>query len=430
MAEEATRALPSPVAVGAVPRASSITPRAVVTTGGADALTFRDLGIAYKEMGLHDAAVAEFAKLVDNQEHEVFALTMMGECYEARGAPAEALLHYKKALNRPSVSDEEATQLYYQLGRVFHTLGDESEALYFFEKVARRVPGFADVSQRVASLRSKGVAPMRSRGAGPGGRRTIRSGRPAPSLMTASHDLAPMIDRAAEYFRGLQDRIVEGLEQLDGKRFRSDEWDRPGGGGGRSRVLADGNVFEKAGVNFSDVHGQFRPEMAASLPGAGTAFRATGISLVLHPRNPHVPTVHANFRRLERGPAADGTGGTGWFGGGADLTPYYLYPEDATHFHGTLKRVCDAHDPGAVSPVQSLVRSILFHPPPGRTARRRGRVLRLPGCGRRGHRSASPARRRPPARWRAIPSDFSVSFAPWATPSCRLTCPSPSGAAS
>jgi coproporphyrinogen III oxidase len=156
---------------------------------------------------------------------------------------------------------------------------------------------------------------------------------------------APMIDRAAEYFRGLQDRIVEGLEQLDGKRFRTDEWDRPGGGGGRSRVLADGNVFEKAGVNFSDVHGQFRPEMAAGLPGAGTAFRATGISLVLHPRNPHVPTVHANFRRLERGPAADGTGGTGWFGGGADLTPYYLYPEDATHFHGTLKRVCDVHDP-------------------------------------------------------------------------------------
>jgi coproporphyrinogen III oxidase len=156
---------------------------------------------------------------------------------------------------------------------------------------------------------------------------------------------APMIDRAAEYFRGLQDRIVEGLEQLDGKRFRTDEWDRPGGGGGRSRVLADGNVFEKAGVNFSDVHGEFRPEMAAGLPGAGMAFRATGISLVLHPRNPHVPTVHANFRRLERGPAADGMGGSGWFGGGADLTPYYLYPEDATHFHGTLKRVCDAHDP-------------------------------------------------------------------------------------
>jgi pilus assembly protein FimV len=171
-AQDATRALPSPV--GAVPRSSSITPRAVVTTGGADAQTFRDLGIAYKEMGLHDAAVAEFAKLVDDPEHEVFALTMMGECYELRGAPAEALLHYKKALNRPSVREEESTQLYYQLGRVFHTLGDESEALYFFEKVARRAPGFADVAQRVASLRSKGVAPMDRGALGPEG--TARSG--------------------------------------------------------------------------------------------------------------------------------------------------------------------------------------------------------------------------------------------------------------
>jgi tetratricopeptide (TPR) repeat protein len=164
--------LPSPAGLGAVPsraRSSAITPRAVVTTGGADALTFRDLGIAYKEMGLYDAAVAEFAKLIDNPEHEVFALTMMGECYESRGAPAEALLHYKKALNRPAVRDEEATQLYYQLGRVFHTLGDESEALYFFEKVARRAPGFADVAQRVASLRSKGVAPMDRGALGPEG---------------------------------------------------------------------------------------------------------------------------------------------------------------------------------------------------------------------------------------------------------------------
>ena len=155
----------------------------------------------------------------------------------------------------------------------------------------------------------------------------------------------PLIDRAAEYFRQLQDRIVDGLEQLDGKRFRTDEWERPGGGGGRTRVLADGNVFEKAGVNFSDVHGQFRHDMAGSLPGEGLAFRATGISLVLHPRNPHVPTVHANFRRLQRGASTPGAPHVGWFGGGADLTPYYLYPDDAAHFHGTLKRACDAHDP-------------------------------------------------------------------------------------
>jgi coproporphyrinogen III oxidase len=147
-----------------------------------------------------------------------------------------------------------------------------------------------------------------------------------------------LIDRAASYFQDLQDRIVAGLERLDGKTFREDSWQRPGGGGGRSRVLSEGNVFEKAGVNFSDVYGTLRPDMAASLPGTGLGFRATGVSLVLHPRNPHVPTVHANFRRLER------EEGVGWFGGGADLTPYYLRPEDAIHFHQTLKAACDGHD--------------------------------------------------------------------------------------
>jgi coproporphyrinogen III oxidase len=148
----------------------------------------------------------------------------------------------------------------------------------------------------------------------------------------------PLIDRAADYFRELQDRIVAGLERLDGTRFREDSWQRPGGGGGRTRVLAEGNVFEKAGVNFSDVQGEFRADMASALPGDGVKFRATGISLVLHPRNPHVPTVHANFRRIERGAA-------GWFGGGADLTPYYLRNEDAVHFHRTLQAACAPHDP-------------------------------------------------------------------------------------
>jgi coproporphyrinogen III oxidase len=147
-----------------------------------------------------------------------------------------------------------------------------------------------------------------------------------------------MIERAADYFKDLQDRIVAELERVDGSRFKEDRWDRAGGGGGRSRVLADGAVFEKAGVNFSDVFGSFSPEFAATLPGDGREFRATGISLVLHPRSPHVPTVHANFRRLQRGSG-------GWFGGGADLTPYYVRPEDAGHFHRTLKRACDAHDP-------------------------------------------------------------------------------------
>src|SRR5688572_8249628 len=126
-----------------------------------------------------------------------------------------------------------------------------------------------------------------------------------------------LIDRAAIYFQELQDRIVAGLEELDGGRFREDRWTRTGGGGGRTRVLSEGALFEKAGVNFSDVHGEFSKELAASLPGSGTAFRATGVSLVLHPRNPHIPTVHANFRRLQRGKGEE----NGWFGGGADLTP-------------------------------------------------------------------------------------------------------------
>ena len=119
-------------------------------------------------MGLYDAAIAEFAKLVDDPEHEVFALTMMGECYESRGRArrgAAALQEGAQPARR--CSDEEATQLYYQLGRVFHTLGDESEALYFFEKVARRAPGFADVAQRVPTLRGKGVAPIDRGAPGP-----------------------------------------------------------------------------------------------------------------------------------------------------------------------------------------------------------------------------------------------------------------------
>ncbi len=148
-----------------------------------------------------------------------------------------------------------------------------------------------------------------------------------------------MTERAAEWFERLQDTIVAELGRLEPAPFREDVWARPGGGGGRSRVLGGGDVFEKAGVNYSNVHGELRPEMAASLPGDGAQFRACGVSLVLHPRNPRAPTVHANFRRLERGSAA-------WFGGGTDLTPYYVNQEDAGHFHRTLRAACDRHDGG------------------------------------------------------------------------------------
>ena len=146
-------------------------------------------------------------------------------------------------------------------------------------------------------------------------------------------------DEARNYFKDLQDRITEALSELDGTAFQEDLWDREGGGGGRTRVLEGGNVFEKGGVNFSDVHGELPEEFANEIPvGSGTEFFATGISLVIHPFNPKVPIVHANFRYLEKG---DGS----WFGGGTDLTPCYPYADDGAHFHGTLKAACDAHDP-------------------------------------------------------------------------------------
>jgi coproporphyrinogen III oxidase len=142
---------------------------------------------------------------------------------------------------------------------------------------------------------------------------------------------------AMDFFRGLQDRICAALEVADGDaRFREDTWQRDGGGGGRSRVVENGAVIEKGGVNFSEVYGEMSPEFAKSIPGKGTRFTATGISLVIHPRNPHVPTVHANFRYLTKG-------SHWWFGGGADLTPYYPVREDVVHFHRTWKEVCEGH---------------------------------------------------------------------------------------
>jgi coproporphyrinogen III oxidase len=149
-----------------------------------------------------------------------------------------------------------------------------------------------------------------------------------------------MRERATDFFANLQDDLCAALEQLDGAaRFREDQWERDGGGGGRSRVMEGGALFEKAGVNFSAVHGHFENAYAERmLVGEGTQFYATGMSFVLHPTSPMVPTVHANLRYLERG-----TGG--WFGGGSDLTPYYPYREDAVHFHRTLKEACDNFDP-------------------------------------------------------------------------------------
>ncbi len=150
-------------------------------------------------------------------------------------------------------------------------------------------------------------------------------------------------EQTQSYFKNLQDKITAALEKLDGMRFREDNWSRDGGGDGRTRVLEDGNVFEKAGVNFSAVHGNLPEEFASKIPlGTGTEFFATGVSLVFHARSPMIPAVHANFRYLEKGDAA-------WFGGGMDLTPFYPFPEDAIHFHRTIKAACDRHDDGYYS---------------------------------------------------------------------------------
>jgi pilus assembly protein FimV len=164
------RALEKAEGLGAVPAAESgtsssrayssdqgITPKAMVSGGGEmDLAAHRDLGIAYKDMGLFDAAINEFSRLMRDGGQEVFALSMIGECHELKGTLGDAVAFYKKALNRPSISDAEATQLYFQLGCVFQTMGEVNEALYFFEKVLKRDAGFRDVRRRVAQLRGSG----------------------------------------------------------------------------------------------------------------------------------------------------------------------------------------------------------------------------------------------------------------------------------
>lgn len=150
------------------------------------------------------------------------------------------------------------------------------------------------------------------------------------------------IDRVRGYLVGLQDRICAGLEAEDCEgRFRQDDWQRPEGGGGRTRVLSDGAVFEQAGIGFSHVHGPGMPAAAtAQRPDlAGRSFQAMGVSLVIHPRNPYAPTSHANVRLFVA--EKEGEAPVWWFGGGFDLTPYYAFEEDVVHWHRVAKEACD-----------------------------------------------------------------------------------------
>lgn len=137
--------------------------------------------------------------------------------------------------------------------------------------------------------------------------------------------------KEGQFFKSIQEEICNALTPIQGEPFKQDIWQREGGGGGETRIYTEGRFLEKGGVNFSEVYGEFTPEFAEKIPrGSGLDFYATGVSLVLHPVNPFVPTVHANFRYIKRGDAY-------WFGGGADLTPTYVFEEDAIHFHKTYQ---------------------------------------------------------------------------------------------
>lgn len=146
------------------------------------------------------------------------------------------------------------------------------------------------------------------------------------------------------YIESLQDKITLTLEAVDGaSKFKEDLWQREEGGGGRSRILQNGNVFEKGGVNISKVYGRLPKAMQTYFKVGEVDFFACGLSLVIHPKNPMVPTVHANWRYFEMYDS-EGNVVDQWFGGGMDLTPYYLYQEDIKHFHKQCKNTCDRHD--------------------------------------------------------------------------------------
>ncbi|GAB4331952.1 MAG: oxygen-dependent coproporphyrinogen oxidase [Calditrichia bacterium] len=145
-------------------------------------------------------------------------------------------------------------------------------------------------------------------------------------------------NRFEKYIRDLQDEICDGLSALDSVGFREDKWERPGGGGGRTRII-EGEVFEKGGVNISSVHGELPPEMARALEAETGNFAACGLSLVIHPFSPKIPTTHMNVRYFEL------ANGDNWFGGGIDLTPYFPAEADFVHFHKVLYEVCNRFAP-------------------------------------------------------------------------------------
>lgn len=148
-------------------------------------------------------------------------------------------------------------------------------------------------------------------------------------------------EQIAEDYRQIQDEICAGLEALDGvAKFEQEIWERDGGGGGRTRVLQNGNILEKGGVNFSAVHGELPEAVKKAFNAESDEFFATGVSIVMHPNHPMVPIIHMNIRYFEM-PAKAGEEPIRWFGGGIDVTPHYVFDDDARFFHNHLKSVCD-----------------------------------------------------------------------------------------
>ncbi|TDQ79402.1 oxygen-dependent coproporphyrinogen oxidase [Sphingobacterium yanglingense] len=145
-------------------------------------------------------------------------------------------------------------------------------------------------------------------------------------------------EEIAESYQRIQDEICQALEALDGgAKFEEELWEREGGGGGRTRIIQNGNILEKGGVNFSAVHGKLPETIKKAFGVDSEDFFATGVSIVIHPNNPHVPIIHMNIRYFELNDEVR------WFGGGIDLTPHYVQEDDARYFHQTLKDVCDRH---------------------------------------------------------------------------------------
>ena len=170
-----------------------------------------------------------------------------------------------------------------------------------------------------------------------------------------------MKDQFYNFIRGLQDKITKELESIDGKaKFNEDLWERSEGGGGRSRIIENGNVIEKGGVNISAVDGPLPESMQKYFNVNKVDFFACGLSLVIHPFNPMIPTVHGNWRYFEmydkKGNIIDQ-----WFGGGQDLTPYYIFEEDVKHFHQSCKNVCDHFHPDYYSEFKTMCDNYFFN---------------------------------------------------------------------